>query len=352
MHDWFGIDGTVLSWIKSYLSNRKQKIKIGDSFSEAVILPFGVPQGSVLGPLLFTLYTSPLSQVISKFKVTHHLYADDTQIYLAVDSRNFDSSMEELTECLKSVQEWMDGVKLKLNPEKNRIYHYRSKGHQRVACTKLPCSTPPKQYLSVGGSKKSGCYFRLRQLGNKHVAKVCRACYYHLRDLRQIRKFLGVETAILLANAMVSSRLDYCNSLLYGVSKSNIAKLQRVQNTLCRIIFRLDKMSHVTPFLKKLHWLPIQHRILFKYNLLVFKAINLSQPPYLSALIRSSSLTRGNRLSISSTDPKKQIGRRGFAVAAPAEWNKLPLTVRSQQTIDGFRSQLKTYLFRLAYPPP
>ena len=84
-HDWFGLDGTVLSWIKSYLSNHKQKIKIGDSFSEAVILPFGVPQGSVLGPLLFTLYTSPLSEVISKFKVTHHLYADDTQIYLAAD---------------------------------------------------------------------------------------------------------------------------------------------------------------------------------------------------------------------------------------------------------------------------
>ena len=115
-------------------------------------------------------------------------------------------------------------------------------------------------------------------------------------------------------------------------------------------IFRPDKMSHVTPFLKKLHWLPIQHHILLKYNLLVFKAINLSQPPYLSALIRSSSLTHGKRLSVSSTRPKKPIGRRGFAVAAPAEWNKLPQTVRSEQTIDHFRSQLKTHLFRLAYP--
>ena len=101
LHGWFGLDGTVLLWIKSYLSNRKQKIKIGDSFSESVIFPFGVPQGSILGPLLFTLYTSPLSQVISKLNVTHHLYADDTQIYLAVYSRNFDSSMAELTECLK-----------------------------------------------------------------------------------------------------------------------------------------------------------------------------------------------------------------------------------------------------------
>ena len=149
---------------------------------------------------------------------------------------------------------------------------------------------------------------------------------------------------------MVSSRLDYCTSLLCGVSKSNIAKLQRVQNALCCIIFRLDKMSHVKPFLKKLHWLPIQHRIPFKYNLLVFKAINLSQPPYFLALIRLSSLTHGNRLSVSSIHPKKHIGRRGFAVAASAEWNKLSQTARSQQTIDGFRSQIKMHLLRLTYP--
>ena len=125
--------------------------------------------------------------------------------------------------------------------------------------------------------KNLGVIFDSDNSFDNHVAKICRACYCHLQDLRRIRKFLSDETAILLANAMVSSRLDYCNSLLYGVSKSNIAKLQRVQNALCRIIFRLDKMSHVTPFLKKLHWLPIQHCILFKYNLLVFRAINLSQ---------------------------------------------------------------------------
>ena len=197
--------------------------------------------------------------------------------------------------------------------------------------------------------KNLGVIFDSDNSFDNHVAKVCRACYYHLCDLRRIRKFLSDETAILLANAMVSSRLDYCNTLLYGVSKSNIAKLQRVQNALCCIIFRLDKMTPVTPFLKKLHWLPIQHRILFKYNLLVFKAINLSQPPYLSALIRSSSLTRCNRLSVSSTHPKKHIGSRGFAVAAPAEWNKLPQTVRSEQTIDHFRSQLKRHWHT---PPP
>ena len=246
----------------------------------------------------------------------------------------------------------MDGVKLKLNPEKYKFIIIGQKAIREWLAPNFPVPLLQNNIFPSVEVKNLGVIFDSDNSFDNHVAKVCRACYYHLRDLRRIRTFLVVETAILLANAMVSSRLDYCNSLLYGVSKSNIAKLQRVQNALCRIIFRLDKMSHVTPFLKKFHWLPIQHRILFKCNLLVFKAINLSQPPYLSALIRSSSLTHGNRLSISSTRPKKHIGRRGFAVAAPAEWNKLPQTVRFQQKMDGFRSQLKTYLFRLAYPPP
>ena len=282
LHDWFGLDGTVLLWIKSYLSNRKQKIKIGDSFSESVILPFGVPQGSVLGPLLFTLYTSPLSQVISKFNVTHHLYADDTQIYLAVDSRNFDSSMEELTECLKSVQEWMVGVKLKLNPEKTEFIIMGQKATRESLAPNFPVPLLQNNISPSVEVKNLGVTFDSDNSFDNHVAKVCRACYY-LRDLLRIRKFLSDETAILLTNAMVSSRLDYCNSLLYGVSKSNIAKLQRVQNALCRIIFRLDKMSHVTPFLKKLHWLLIQHHILLSI-ISWYSRLSIFHSPHISQL--------------------------------------------------------------------
>ena len=159
--------------------------------------------------------------------------------------------MVELTKCLKSVQEWMVGVKLKLNPE---ITEFIIIGQKATRESLAPNFAVPLLQNNISPSvevKNLGAIFDSDNSFDNHVAKVCRACYYHLRDLRRIRKFLSNETAILLANAMVSSRLDYFNSLLYGVSKSNIAKLQRVQNALCRIIFRLDKMSHVTPFLKK-----------------------------------------------------------------------------------------------------
>ena len=105
LQHWYGIDGVVLKWVQSYLNSRKQWIKIDGHLSDAFQLPNGVPQGSVLGPLLFTLYTIPLSSVIFKFNVTHHLYADDTQIYLELDSRNFDSSITELSNCLEAVQD-------------------------------------------------------------------------------------------------------------------------------------------------------------------------------------------------------------------------------------------------------
>ena len=113
-------------------------------------------------------------------------------------------------------------------------------------------------------------------------------------------------------------------------------------NALYRIVFRLDKTSYVTSYLQKLHWLPISYCILFKYSLITFKAIIFSQPTYLSSLIKTSCLTGANRPSLSSVRPKKAIGRRGFAMASPTEWNRLPQSVQSQNTKTGFRSQLKT----------
>ena len=221
----------------------------------------------------------------------------------------------------------------------------------RPGSQSFPTQFPGNSISPTNEVKNLGVTFDSENTFASHITKVCRACYYHLKDLRLIRKFLNVETAALLANSMISSWIDYCNSLLYGVNKYN-AKLQKIQNALCRTVFRLYKTSHVTPYLQKLPWLPISYRILFKYNLITFKAIKFSQPSYLSSLIKPSSLTHGNQLSLSSVHPKKAIGRRGFAMASPTEWNKLPQSVQSQNTIIGLQSQLKTYFFRLAYPPP
>ena len=205
LRDWFGVDGTVLMWIKSYLTNCRQKVKLGNSFSDAFSLPYGVPQSSVPGPLLFTLYTTPLSLVISSFSVTLQLYADDTQIYLALDSRNFDSSIAELTDCLACVQKWMNGVRLKLNPEKTEFIVIGDRQARESIMQKFHTQFLGNSISPTNEVKNLGVTFDSGNTFASHITKVCRACYYHLKDLRRIHKFLSVETAALLANSMISS---------------------------------------------------------------------------------------------------------------------------------------------------
>ena len=173
----------MLKWVQSYLNSRKQLIKIDGHLSDAFQLPYGVPQGSVLGPLLFTLYTTPLSLVISKFNVTHYLYADTTQIYLELDSRNFDSSTTELANCLEVVQAWMRNNKLKLKPDKMEFIVI---GDDQIRS----CLKPSFPVSFLGNIKEPADSFKnldvildAENSMQRHVANLCCICYYHLREL-------------------------------------------------------------------------------------------------------------------------------------------------------------------------
>ena len=137
LKDWFGLYGTMLTWIDSYQS--QTKIKPDDRFAEAFGLPFVIPQGMLLGPLLFTVYTSIINQVILSFKITHHVYAGDAHIYLAIDTKNFDSSVAEF------------------------IIIGNKTTSESLTYTKISCTIVSKLCYASRGSRKSGCHFRLRK---------------------------------------------------------------------------------------------------------------------------------------------------------------------------------------------
>ena len=129
-------------------------------------------------------------------------------------------------------------------------------------------------------SQEPGCVVRIWFFFSKHVQNVCKGCFSPLRDFRNIRQFLTQDAAVSVANAFVSSRLDYCNSLFSSLSKVNLHRLQSIQNRASRIVTNSFKYTWITPVLRKLHWLPIQFHSEFKLATLVYKFIHTGFPKY------------------------------------------------------------------------
>ena len=154
---------------------------------------------------------------------------------------------------------------------------------------------------------------------------------------------------------LISSRLDYCNSLINNIAKQDLSKLKRVQNCLARVILRAPRFSPSLPLLTQLHWLPVNYRIKFKLCTLTFRALAIHQPPNLASLLHFSNIPRQLRSStsqqLSIPRTKLNLGKRAFSVAAPIIWNELPTTLKSCESLASFRKNLKTYLYKIAFPP-
>ena len=354
--DWFGIGGGVLEWIVSYLTERSQTINILGHFSTALSLLFGVPQGSVLGPLLFILYTTPLSQILLNSKdIKHHLYADDTQAYTSFNTSSCDSSLNNLQESLVSAQDWMFTNKLKLNPDKTEFLLIGNQCHRSKFSSKFPIEilgnllSPSPFARNLGVTMDADFNFQ------RHINNTVKSCHYHIRDIRRIRKHLTLDSATALANALVSSRLDYCNSLLYAVPAKYLNKLQRVQNSLARVVTMSPRLTSSAPLRNKLHWLPIRSRINFKIALITYKALNFNQPTSINNLLTLRTTTSNTR-SQGCPSTKHLLypsvsgfGRRSFSFASPTVWNDIPSHVRTAPTVASFRKLLKTFYF--THPP-
>ena len=174
------------------------------------------------------------------------------------------------------------------------------------------------------------------------------------RYLGGIRRYLSEETSEILVHAFISSKLDKCNSLLYGLPKHLLNGLRSIQNTAARIVTLSKRFDHITPIMFKLHWLRLSYRIHFKILLLVYKCLNGLAPIYLSELLRYSISPRLLRSSSQNflavpRSRSKTYGDNAFSVVAPKLWNQLPPELRGATSVDQFRKHLKTYLFKLAY---
>ena len=187
-----------------------------------------------------------------------------------------------------------------------------------------------------------------------HINETYRKATNAIRSIGRIRKYLANKNLKLLVNALVISRLDYCNSILYGLPKRELDKLQRVQNTAARLITGTKQYDHIKPAFQKLYCLPVESRIIFKVILITFKILHGLSPAYLSSLLQEHYPSRCLRSSSKSlltvpTMNSVTCGERAFSFCAPASWYTLPDCLKKAASFSSFKSALKTFLFRKFY---
>ena len=346
----FGISDIALKWFTSYLSDRKQSVLIEGVMSDATPLLYGVPQGSVLGPVLFTLYSQPLSDVISNNDLQFHKYADDTELSSHSDPENFSNAISDLAECTNDVLKWMNNNKLKLNTDKTEI--------MKVGVTSC-LSRVSEKSMTVDGSnimfqdnvKYLGVKLDSTLSMKNQVSSVCRSCFLELRRIASIKKYLSRDAITKLVISNVLSRLDYCNSTFYDISDDQYQRLQRIQNAAARLILGKPKHDHASPMLRQLHWLPVKARCEYKIATLAYQHFDNSLASSLSSTLKTYVPTRNLRSSSEKLLHRPRFnlnsaGGRSFAVAAPTIWNALPCKLRDSKSLSSFKSNLKTHLFR------
>jgi len=308
----------------------------------------------LLWPWLLTFW-SPRSTVRHGLGV--HSYADDTQLYFHTAPAMVDNKVQRLVVCVEKIRQWMNANWLKLNEDKTQFI-WLGTPHQ---LSEVQCQKISLRGVDIQISTEVTCLGVLldSKLFAPHTRRLSGKCFYHIRQLKTVRRSLTEDVAKSLVHAFVTGRIDCCNSVIYGAHAAYIQPLQNVLNGAARLILHKRKYDHITSDIRdRLHWLPIQQRLEYKICLLLFKCLHQTAPVYLTVMSDQvfASASRSHLRSAALGDlavPRSRTmtyGQRSFFVFGPSLWNSLPLSVRDQSlTMTQFCTHLKTFLFRRAY---
>ena len=301
LHTDFGFTDAVLQWFSSYQTDRTHYVSLSNHCSAFVPVHSGVLQGSVLGPMLFTMYFMPLSAIIDSHSITHHSFADDLQLHMSSRPDRMSELLHSMQSCISDVKAWATANMLKLDDNKAELMLVTSKRtrhlHSLHTSITIGNAQIPLKKSVMNFFFTLDCHLTM----NAHVSNIARTCYFELRRLASIRRFLTSTATATLVSAFALSRIDYCNSLLFGSTHVVTYHLQRIQNYSARVILRLPKSSSITIHLKSLHWLPVKVRSTYKIACLCYHCHSSTAPSYVTDMLHRKPLHTRNTRSSSYT---------------------------------------------------
>ena len=230
LHTDFGFTDTVLQWFSSYLTDRPHYVSLCNHCSDFAPVHSGVPQGSVLGPMLFTMYIKPLSAIIDSHSIIHHSFADDLQLQMSAPPDRISELLHSMQSCISDVKAWATANMLKLNDSKTELMLVTSKRSKYLHNLPTSITIGNAQIPFKQSVKNLGFTLDCHLTMYAHVSNIARTCYFELRRLASIRRFLTSTATATLVSAFVLSRIDYCNTLLFGSTNDVTSNLQRIQN--------------------------------------------------------------------------------------------------------------------------
>jgi hypothetical protein len=344
-----GVKENAHEWFECYLSGRSQKVSINGVLSDELSVTMGVPQGSVLGPVLFIIYMMGVGEVIHKHGFTYKIYADDIQIYRTFLPPELNDIAAKMERCIEDVKNWLQCKLLILNGNKTEFILFGTK-HQ------LKRYTSNFQGIHVAGEIIS-CKEVVRDLGvlldchltlQNHITNICRKAFINVHLISRVSRSMDIQTRRIAVNALVCSHLEYCAVLLHGIPKKLLAKMERVLKSALRVVIGFKRRDPVTHLYPQYNWSTMQQRIHLRTAKLMYKIQRFEgAPQYLKTLFtlpcaRSQQLRSQDQQQLAVPRVKSSLGDRSFSVHAARTWSNIALATRTLKTFAGFCIALKT----------
>jgi hypothetical protein len=342
----FGVNGTALTWFAKYLSDRAQSVVIGNTISPKRVIKQGVPQGSVLGPILFIIYLTGIREIILRHNFHYVVYADDVQLFQHATPTTLGTVIKQAEDCLTDLKTWFTSLKLTLNAGKTETI---------LIGTSRALMKSQFLGLSVGGCHVTPSS-KVRSLGviidqelnfDSYVSKIRSAAFCHLRLIARSRKCISRSSSLLLVNSFVMSHLNFCPVVLCGISNYLLDKLQAIPNSAIRLVYGIKKFESISTRLKEHKWLPVAKLFKLRALVLLHHILTTGEPRYLFQQFQRYAPVRDLRSRDSQLlcvpRIRRKCGESAFSFFASRLWNDLPLSIRLETSFSKVDKDINNF---------